>query len=113
MRTIKFRAKRKDTQEWVYGWFVGYSGEMSYIFGDYVDKDEVWQVDTKTVGQFTGLLDKNGVEIYEGDYVQYFNGTHAYIVFLQGGFVVVGEGFRNEFIGHALGKIEVIGNIHE
>lgn len=71
MREIEFRGKRIDNGEWVYGYYVGYSEAMGYIYGDYVDKKEVWQVDPKTVGQWTGLMDLKKVKVFEGDIVEY------------------------------------------
>lgn len=67
MREIKFRGKRADNGEWVYGDLLRMHG-VPYIYPDPAPNGwNDYEVITNTVGQFTGLHDKNGKEIYEGD----------------------------------------------
>ena len=71
MRTIKFRGKRTDTNEWVYGDLKHiHDTGWSFIFVEGLsdeDKDEEYMVIPETVGQFTGLIDENGTDVFECD----------------------------------------------
>lgn len=66
-RTIKFRAKCLESGRWVYGSLLQ-DDYGTYQFVDFIDHHETWHdIDPDTIGQFTGLYDGKGNEIYGND----------------------------------------------
>ena len=130
MREILFRGKRCDNGEWVQGFYVraDHHWHKNGIHKDWIalgaSANGGWfalhnkyAVKAETVGQYTGLTDKNGKKIFEGDIVQGKDRLEkhlevfGYIDHKNGSFVITGD-----FMTHYRWldyEVEVIGNIHE
>lgn len=118
MREIKFRGKRAynpdnlENNEFVYG---NYSNDPcpNITWNNKQNELDVSEVVKETIGQFTGLKDKNGVEIFEGDIVNSNYFKNASVVFWRyGWYFNTGKDNHHSF-NTASHSFEIIGNIHE
>lgn len=123
MREVLFRGKRKDNGEWVYGDLIHRKIWTSQLYiireeDNGFDSYTEYEVIPETVGQYTGLTDKNGKKIFEGDICRHYSNysgknIYAPIVFELGMFYLKYDDKAGMPLGDMCEKIEVIGNIHD
>lgn len=126
MRPIEFRGKLRSSKKWSYGSFANCVYDRFECFVENAiidDKGCVHEIDPATLGQFTGLTDRNGTKIWEGDILKGFDGVGDYHVRHNGLEYELWHnkmGFKWGYLSRGIEvfelyahKVEVIGNIHD
>ena len=119
MRGIKFRGKRVDNGEWVYGHYINvgaYKDDLGHRIGS-PNSWDMFKVDTETVGQYIRLNDKHQKETFSGDIIQQHD-SRCMVRDREGGWELEmingrysGSTFTISFLSSE--HFEIIGNIHD
>lgn len=116
MREILFRGKPLGNLhgKFIYGSLGVIDTDLCAIYHCFeFEDDEIQLVDLGTVGQYTGLTDKNGKKIFEGDIVKYKNSSPCQIAYIDSQFVMMWKNNYRNFERVYDDEIEVIGNIYD
>ena len=125
IREVIFRGKRTDNGKWECGDLLSpneFNAIPHIVYIDYLNEyGDIGEISTpvipETVGQYTGLTDKNGVRIFEGDIVtRYFNHEKIVGYIFYGGnaqFFIQRDGIYGIGLDNSDCWLEVIGNIHD